>query len=243
MLQHDILLEFQVFNFDSNLSAINVGRGGRSSWLPDINLEPPPLAAAVASSSEDVPSSSRTQSLEMDMLLSHAQPKSNLSPPKPDPTARWVKRLKTSSDSTAQGTKTLNLSENSSHEKEGAILRSIFKKRPTGKEMVLSDGSGNSSKEEENLSQDPPKKSKEVLLSQIWIKRWLSNGSQNSQKKDEAAVVCEPQKSKSSSVDDLRKKQFPSIAAKALMGKSMTSFQSCDVQKRGSFTVWNSKAF
>ncbi|KAL1558019.1 hypothetical protein AAHA92_08536 [Salvia divinorum] len=194
----------------------------------------------VASSSEDVPTSSRTQSLEMDMPLFQAeQPE-----PKSTPSARWVKRLKNSSDCSSRGTKTLNLAESLSHEKKRAFFRSILSKgfvssEPTpkehhGKEMFLSDGSGNSSKEDEHLS---PSKSKELLLSHVWIKRWLCNRSQVPQEKPETRVVCEPQVMKSSA-DDLQKKQFPSIAAIAVMGKSMAAFHSCELQKRGSLTVW-----
>ncbi|KAH6756091.1 hypothetical protein C2S53_004352 [Perilla frutescens var. hirtella] len=258
----------KVFNLDNNVSpridvassSRDVGHRWRSSGIPDINLEVPALPA-VASSSEDVPTSSRTQSLEMDMLLAQAEqpePKSNLflqDSPKLDPTARWVKRLKlSSSDSSAQGTKSSNLVESLSREKKRVFFRSNLKKgiarsettpeEQHGKEPFLSDGSGYLSKEGGHLSPDPPKKSKEMLLSHVWIKRWLSNGTQISQKKPEAVVVCEPQSLKSSPEDDeLQKKQFPSIAAMALMGKSMTGFQSCELQKRGSFTIWNTKAF
>lgn len=251
--------EFQVFNLDNNLSprivvasSREVGRRWMSSELPEINSELPALPV-VKSSSEDVPTSSRTQSLEMDMLLAQAEqpePKSNLSPddsPKPDPTTRWVKRLKlSSSDSSAQGTKSLKLAEKSSHDKRRDIFRSILRKGITreqhGEETFLSDRSGSLSKEDEQVSPEQPKKSKELLLSHVWIKRWLRNGPQIPRRKPETVVVCEPQSLKAS-LDDLQKKQFPSIAAMALMGRSMTGFQSCELQKRGSFTIWNTNNF
>ncbi|XP_042068120.1 uncharacterized protein LOC121811348 isoform X1 [Salvia splendens] len=226
-------------NSDNNLSpwvnaasAREVRRCWASSRLPP-----------VASSSEDVPTSSRTQSLEMDMPMFQAeQPEL-----KSTPSSRWVKRLKNSSDCSSRGTKTLNMAESLSHEKKRAFFRSILNKgfvssEPTpkqhhGKEMFLSEGSGNSSKEDEHLSPNLPSKSKELLLSHFWIKRWLCNGSQVPREKPETPVVCAPQVLKSSAYD-LQKKQFPSIAAIAVMGKSMAGFQSCELEKRGSLTVW-----
>lgn len=252
VLQHNMMDEFQVFNRDNNLSprivvassSREVGRRWMSSKLPEINLELPALPV-VANSSEDVPTSSRTQSLEMDMLLAQAEqpePKSNLSP-KPDPTTRWVKRLKlSSSDSSAQGTKSMKLADKSSHDKRRDFFRSILKKgiarEQYDDETFLSDRGGSMSKEDEQVSPEQPKKSKELLLSHVWIKRWLRNGPQIPQRKPDTVVICEPQSLKSS-LDDLQKKQFPSIAAMALMGRSMTGFQSCELQKRGSFTIWN----
>ncbi|XP_057783113.1 uncharacterized protein LOC131000978 [Salvia miltiorrhiza] len=235
----------KILNIDNNLSpwidvassSREVGRRWTSSGLP-----------AVASSSGDMPTSSRTQSLEMDMHLSQAEPPEQ----KSTPSARWIKRLKNSSDCSSQGTKTFNLAESLSHEKKRVLFRSILNKsivcsEPTpkehhGKKTFLSDGSGNLTKDDEHFSPDLPKKTKELLLSHVWIKRWLCNGSQMSQKKAETRVVCEPQDLKSS-MDDLQKKQFPSTAAIALMGKSMTGgSQSCELQKKGSLTVWKTNA-
>lgn len=243
------LFLFVFLSLDGLQQGFNIGKNSsprfdvassrwKSTGLPDINLE---LPASPGSSENAGPSSSRTQSLEMDVLLAHADhptPKSNDS----DPTTRWVKRLKvTSSDSSGRGTETTNLAENSSHDKKQAFFRNVLKNsitssEPTprkilGKEIMLFD---RSQKEEEE--------GKEVLLSHAWIKRWLRNGSQISEKKPEAIVVCEPQSSKMS-VDDLQKKQFPSIAAMALMGKAMSGYQTCELKKRGNFTVWKTKGF
>ncbi|KAG8368220.1 hypothetical protein BUALT_Bualt15G0022500 [Buddleja alternifolia] len=198
--------------------------------VPDINLELP------ASLSENAcPGSSRTQSLEMDKLLANADriiPKSNLSMENSqDPGNRWVKRLKlNSSISSAQGTKGSNLAENLSHEKVSKLFTKILKSGIASEEPMQSH------------KEDTKKKGKELLLSHTWIQRWLSNRSRITEKKPEAVVVCEPQRSKLT-VENLRKEQFPSIAAMALMGKAITCFQPCELQKRGSFTIWNTKAF
>ncbi|PIN03802.1 hypothetical protein CDL12_13332 [Handroanthus impetiginosus] len=242
------------FNIDSSLSPKTalreVGRRRVNTGLPDINLELPALPAIASSSENARPSSSKTQSLEMDMLLAHAeQPKrkSNLCPDdssEANPTSRWVKRLKpSSSNSFAKGAKISNLAENSSHDKTRKFFRSILETsinntEPTprkhhGKETILSE-------KNEDSTVDPAKNGKESLLAHTWIKRWLRNGSRITQKKPQMVVTCEPQSLK---LDDLQKKQFPSIGAMALMGKAMNGFQSCELQKRGSFTIWNTKAF
>ncbi|KAL8540219.1 hypothetical protein ACS0TY_001701 [Phlomoides rotata] len=214
----------------------------KRTGLPDINLELPASPAAATSSENAGPGSSRTESLEMDVLLAHAEHptlKSNLSPNSSDPTTRWVKRLKQStSDSSGRGTKSSNLAENLSRDKKRGFFRNVLKNSITSSESTPSKILG-----KEPISSDRSQKEdeegKELLLSHSWIKRWLRNGSQISEKKPEAIVVCEPK----TSVDDFQKKQFPSIAAMALMGKAMSGYQSCELQKRGNFIVWNSKAF
>ncbi|XP_011092806.1 uncharacterized protein LOC105172898 isoform X2 [Sesamum indicum] len=254
------------FNIKSTLStridvasSKEVGRVWTDTSIPDINLEPPALQAAASSSENMAPSSSRTQSLEVDVLLAHSDqpnPKPNLSQndsSKADPTNRWVKRLKlSSSGSSAQGTKSSNSAENSSHDKIRKGFRRFVGSSITGsvptprkhhdKETILSDQRADLSKEDGNTIVDTVKNGKELLLSHAWINRWLRCGSSNPQRKPETVVICEPQTSKLA-LDDLQKKQFPSIAAMALMGKAMSGFQSCELQKRGCFTIWNTKTF
>ncbi|KAL0376159.1 UNVERIFIED_CONTAM: F-box protein [Sesamum calycinum] len=254
------------FNIKSTLStridvasSKEVGRVWMDTSIPDINLEPPVLHAAASSSEDMGPSSSRTQSLEVDVLLAHSDqpnPKPHLlqnDSSKADPTNRWVKRLKlSSSGSSAQGTKSSNSAENSSHDKIRKGFRrfvgsSITSSEPTptkhhNEETIISDRRADLSKEDRNTVGDTVKNSKELLLSHAWIKRWLRYGSRTPQRKPETVVICEPQTSKLT-LDDLQKKQFPSIAAMALMGKAMNGFQSCELQKQGCFTIWNTKTF
>ncbi|KAK4424131.1 F-box protein [Sesamum alatum] len=254
------------FNIKSTLStridiasSKEVGRLWTDTSVPDMNLEPPALLAAASSSENMGPSSSRTQSLEVDMLLANsdqANPKPHLAQndsSKADASNRWVKRLKlSSSGSSAQGTKSSNSAENSSHDKMRKGFRrfhasSITSSEPTpgkhqDKETIQSDRSADLSKEDRNTTIDTVNKGKELLGSHAWIKRWLRCESSTPPKKPETVVICEPQTSKLA-LDDLQKKQFPSIAAMALMGKAMSGFQSCELQKRGCFTVWNTKTF
>ncbi|XP_076937079.1 uncharacterized protein LOC143604508 [Bidens hawaiensis] len=64
-----------------------------------------------------------------------------------------------------------------------------------------------------------------------WIQRWSPKHKQN-QKTDETSNVT---------TDEYQKKQFPSVAAMALMGKAMTGLPQCKMQKQESFAVWNTK--
>ncbi|KAL3843442.1 hypothetical protein ACJIZ3_000845 [Penstemon smallii] len=221
-------------NMELNLPprvAANSSREVGHRWLHDINLEPPALPTE-ANLSENVGfSSSRTQSLEMDMLVANAQPNFNLNLDDSiisDPSNRWVKRLKLSSSKSA------NLAQNSSHEKMSKFFSTILKNRISSPNpcQMLSTKSG-------DFPVDAIEKGKNLMLSKAWIQRWMSK---NSRKKAESLVVYEPQSSKLA-MEEIEKKQFPSIAAMALMGKAMGGFQQCELQKRGSITVWNTKGF
>ncbi|XP_073286993.1 uncharacterized protein [Primulina huaijiensis] len=231
---------------------------GPKTKLPDINLELPALAAAKAASSENSgPSSSKTQSLEMDMLMAHAEPSkpnSNLSledSREADPGNRWVKRLKlSSSQSSSRGMNSSNPTENS-HDKKmkkyfGRILTTgipssePYSRKHHGKESMVLDNKGTLSKQNTEIRVSSIKKNSELLLSQPWIQRWRHGESRSSREYTERMAVCALQSSKLT-LEDHHKKQFPSIGAMALMGKAMRGFQPCDLQKRGSFTVWNTK--
>ncbi|CAA2996296.1 Hypothetical predicted protein [Olea europaea subsp. europaea] len=254
----------KVINIDSNLpprfNVASCKEVRRKTELPDINLELPALPAAASSSNDAGPSSSRTQSLDMDLLLAHAEQPSTSKHVissddslKTDPTTRWVKRLKASaSDSYAHGTKSSDVGKNPSHEKVKRLFGRILTDSITNSEPVvdehseklltLSDKIGDLPRKDESSFMDLSKEGKKLLLSHSWIKRWLHKGSRSPQKKPEAVVICEPLRSKLSS-EDLQKKQFPSIAAVALMGKAMNGFEPCELQKRGSSITWNTRAF
>ncbi|XP_075475532.1 protein PHOTOPERIODIC CONTROL OF HYPOCOTYL 1-like [Primulina tabacum] len=212
--------------------------------LPDLNLDLRPLPATVTSSENGDPPSSRTQSLEMDLLLTHAkQPKHPSSPslddsPVANPGNRRVKRLKLSSLHSAQGTKSSSKDETSFQEKLndnfGSIRGSavISSEKPTFRKPQGKD---------QYLSVNPSEKDPGLLLSHAWIQRWQHNGSSSTKNESSAKMFCDPQSS-NLTLKGLQNKQFPSIAAMALMGRAMSVFQPCELQKRGSLTVWNAKA-
>lgn len=257
----------KVIRTDSDLpSQINVASSSEvgcywSNKLPNRNLELPALEAAAANSTDNArPSSSRTKSLDMDVLVTHATHPSNLkSNPIPDgsqkidPSNRWIKRLKLStSDPPAHGTKISDSGENPSHEKMSRFFRKIGKDNTTsseptlgnccGKELMVSDKTGDLSGKGNITNVDPIIIDKDSLLSHTWVQRWLHNGSTITQKKSKSLVICEPQSSKLA-LENLQEKKFPSVAAMALMGKAVTGFQPCELRNRGSFVVWNTRAF
>ena len=230
------------------------GHRRHSIKLPDINLELP----ALPSGDNVDPSSSRTQSLDMETLLAHAeQPSQSESDcyaggsSKPEPSNRWIKRLRLSaSESFSLGTKSSNMGKESRHEKSnlssGKILKgSVVNSEPTvsklpGKELMVLDDATALRRYGESSSTDAAKKGKDTLTSLSWIRRWYHNQSGMPQKKTDAMVVFEPQSSKLAS-EDRQDKQCPSIAAMALMGKAMNGFQTCEFRRRGSFIVWNTR--
>ncbi|KAF7126971.1 hypothetical protein RHSIM_Rhsim11G0179000 [Rhododendron simsii] len=234
-----------------------VGHRWPITTLPDINEEVPVLPVAGSSLDNEEPTTSRTQSLDAQHLLSHTeqatQSKSAHCPDDPtrlEPGSRWLKRLKLSaSDSFVLGTKSSNLGELPSHEKVNKLFGKIFEGSKSSSSETMSHK--NHGKEERakdqtaivllNGESSSAKKGRDILLSNPWIQRWCRGGTHQT-KKAEAMVVCEPQSTKVE-FDDLQNKQFPSIAAMALMGKAMSDFQPCKVRRRGSFVVWNTKGF
>ncbi|GER28570.1 F-box family protein [Striga asiatica] len=192
------------------------------------------------------PYSSKTQSLEMDMLLANAEhiisKPSTINPDILDPSNRWVKRLKTSSPNlnpSSRGTKISRPDEifsddNKMRSQLRNILNSgIISSGPDNKHEGKKKISGDKNEDEEFDMVCGGKESKELLLSNAWIKRWLAKGVTD--KKTDA--------SGDSNGDKLENKRFPSIGAMALMAKAMRGLPACEIQKRGPITVWNTKTF
>ncbi|XP_041010257.1 uncharacterized protein LOC121254331 [Juglans microcarpa x Juglans regia] len=226
--------------------------------LCDINQALPDLPALASPVDCRETSPSRTKSLDVEhLLLSHVeQPGISKSSDCPDghlgpePSSRWVKRLKLSSCSSAHGTKSSKLEEASSHEKVKKFFSKVLKcgttsSDPTmgrchGKEQMALDQNAIFLRNGHPSTVDSVKKSQHVTLSNPWIRRWCHNSATSPRKTPKSVVVCQPQCSKAT-LDDFQKKQFPSVAAMALMGKAMRGFRSCEFRKRGSLIVWNSK--
>ncbi|GKV21134.1 hypothetical protein SLEP1_g31142 [Rubroshorea leprosula] len=225
--------------------------------LPDINQEPftVPVAASLVDERETSPS--RTLSLDAEHLLSHAeQPTDSKSTACPDAhlgtelRSRWIKRLRVgSSDSLDHATKRSKTGESSSQEKVKEIFSKSLKCSMTSSGpsegrcqvkpcraldqtvMLLKNGDSSS-------STDLVRKSHDITLSHSWIQRWAKNGAASPKRKPKTMALCEPKSSKEA-LDEYQKKQFPSIAAMALMGKTMSGFHPCEFKRRGSLIVWN----
>lgn len=147
-----------------------------------------------------------------------------------DPNSRWVKRLK--SNSIAVGTKSSKFGETSSPQMANVFFGKIAKGSISNTELTLGNGESSSAKKEGDV----------ITLSHPWIQRWRYNRAVAPQKKHKVED-CAPQRSKAVALEDVEKKQFPSIAAMALMGKAMNGFQPCEFRKRASFLVWNTMSY
>ncbi|KAK2665345.1 hypothetical protein Ddye_003919 [Dipteronia dyeriana] len=223
------------------------GGGLPKTELPDINEELP----AVTSSVEDrETSSSKTQSLDVEHLLSHAElPTNSKSGAFPDglevsdPSSRWVKRLKPSaSGSSPYGTKSAKMEESCSHEKVNRFFSNSSEptmgKRP-GKEQTALDQTTVLLRNGESSSGESERKSQDICLANPWIQRLCHQRVASPMKKiREAVVVCEPQKL-NATLDEFQKKQFPSIAAMAMMGKALNYIRPCGFSKKGPYVVWH----
>ncbi|XP_019448493.1 PREDICTED: F-box protein At2g16365-like isoform X2 [Lupinus angustifolius] len=197
-------------------------------------------------------STSRTRSLDVEHLLSHADEnemsKSGNSSLGPDPSSRWVKRLKLCSPRSAHGTKSATIGETSLHAKvnntfikmKGSKTRLEPKMACHTEERMVPDlcatvlTNGKSSSTEEN-------KTAEITLSHPWIRRWCHNHDISPQKKHALTEFREPKFS--NTPEEFQKKQFPSIAAMAMMGKAMNCLNPSELMKKGPVVVWNMKGF
>ncbi|KZV17733.1 hypothetical protein F511_01542 [Dorcoceras hygrometricum] len=205
--------------------------------LRDINLELRSLPASVTSSENWDSLSSRTQSLEMDIILTHTkQPKEQSVPcldnsPVANPGNRCVKRRKlSSSHSTPQGTDSSSEDEPSLQGEPNKNFGTIFGSAVISSEPPLTQAKGK--------DQYFSVKDQEVLLSHAWIKRWQGSSTKN----ESRTVVFGVPRSSNLTLKGLQNEHFPSIAAMALMRRALSGFQPCELQKRGSLTVWYPRA-
>ncbi|RDX79119.1 F-box protein, partial [Mucuna pruriens] len=220
--------------------------------LPDINQEPHELLSQESPVVDRETSTSRTHSLDLDHFLSHADKhaRSNSvnSSLGSDPSSRWVKRLKLCTLGSAHGTESTKIEETSSHEKVNKIFGKIVKDSKTSLEpKIVYHAEGQMVQDlpvtvstNEKSSFTEVKKTVKITLSHPWIQRWSHNRAASSQKRHELAELREP-KSSNTVPEEFQKKQFPSIAAMALMGKAMNSLNPSELMKKGPVIVWNMK--
>ncbi|KAJ7978349.1 F-box protein [Quillaja saponaria] len=225
--------------------------------LPDINKEPPQLSALASPVGERDTSTSRTQSLDAEFLLYHAEQHANSRSSGchdgslgPEPSCKWVKRLMSSASGSAHGTKTSKMGEIASAEK----VCKIFSKTANGIKNGSYPENNRCHNEEEMVPAattlrnggtcfNMARETRDITLSHPWIQRWSHIQSASSHKKHEPVVSCEQQQPSKAVLEKLRKKQFPSIAAIALLGKSVSGLHPCEFIKKGSSVIWNTEAF
>ncbi|XP_061353081.1 uncharacterized protein LOC133297870 [Gastrolobium bilobum] len=215
--------------------------------VPDINQEPHELLTPESPVVDWENSTSRTHSLNVEHLSiadEQARSKSGNSSLGSDPDSRWVKRLKLCTLGSAHGTRSAKLGESSSHEKVNNIFSKIMKGSTTSLEpkivyhaegemvpdlpaTVLTNGKS---------SVTEAKKTVEITLSHPWIQRWSHNRAASSHKRHELVELREPKSSNTVLLEAFQKKQFPSIAAMALMGKALNNINPSELMKKGPIT-------
>lgn len=214
--------------------------------LPDINQELTVLPGLARSPDNMETSTSRTQSLDAECFLPNAEHSTNSkssdcpdTPVRLDPCSRWFKRLKASVS---------KVEEASSHQKFSKLFNKMLRHSKTSSEPKTSESDGKLSMSDqtaellrnaESYSTDPARKIQEITLSHVWVQRWFHNPSASPKKNPGAVAVSKPESSEAAL--DFQKKQFPSTAAMALMGKAMNGFCPCEYRKSGSSVVWNTK--
>nr|AFK35934.1 unknown [Lotus japonicus] len=214
----------------------------------DMNKEPHELLTHASPVVDRETSTSRTHSLDVEQLLSHAdenaKTKSGSSSLGPDPSSRWVKRLKLCTLGSARGTKSEQIGETSSNEK----VKNTFSKTSLETKVVCpAEGQTVPDLPATALTNGNPsfteaKKTVDITLSHPWIQRWSHSRAACSQKSHELVEFREP-KSSNTTIEEFQKKQFPSIAAMALMGKAMNGLNPSELTKKGPIIVWNTKGF
>lgn len=221
-----------------------------SSELPGMNFEFPALPASRKRLDNGEPSTSRTESLDMKTLIANAEHSESehclYSSAKTEPSYVWAKRLKLSASDSFIGTKSPSLwpSYKKSYlalarNQEGNMINSESTVDGNhGKELMVLDKTTALPRQCESFFAESSKSKGDSFLSHSWIQRWRHGQATNSKKKLEPVVFCGPQSSKLE-LEDIQKKQFPSIAAMALMAKAMRGIQPCQFRKKGSLVMWN----
>lgn len=212
--------------------------------IPDINQGPLVLHTLTRSLDDRETSSSRTQSLDAEHLLSHVKE------PGEEPSTRWVKRLKSCSSDSALGTKSEKIGETSSHGKVNMIFSKIMKGSKTSLDpkLISLTEEQNAADILETVSSNgkstfvKTKQTVEVALSHPWIRRWSHDSAASSPTdRGESMELQKPHSSDNVMEEGFQKKQYPSIAAMALMGKSMGNLHPCQFVKKGPLLVWNTE--
>ncbi|KAK9129828.1 hypothetical protein Sjap_010315 [Stephania japonica] len=217
----------------------------KTEWHEFIQSSPS-LAVAESSMENRGASSSRTESLDAEHLLSYDEQPNNSSASKPDSgetSNRWVKRLKLSaSDSTPPGVESSRMraeafSTGSTNRSKPVLIK------PVDKGSLEMDENSVKERKTEPLSiNSAVKELRNQTLSHPWIRRWSHNQAATGKSKVTEAVICEPQ-SLEASLDEFQRKKLPSIAAMALMGKATNCFQPCQLRRKGPVVVWTTDSF
>ncbi|XP_068637816.1 uncharacterized protein [Aristolochia californica] len=226
--------------------------------LPYPNDEFPTVSAVARSLGSKELSTSPTESLDVENFLSQIkQQPDNVNcysqpeiPPTPSSCSRWVKRLRTSSsDSQPLGTYPWKAREELHGENINKLFTRIMSYRKTGLDPGLGNHLGKGTLENTGIlptireasSGEPVKDHQDTnILSHFWIQRLRCKQEVAPETSRPPQVMCEPL-SYDIALEECKKKQkkqLPSIAAMAMMGKAVVE-PPCEFRKKGAFVVWS----
>ncbi|KAG2298169.1 hypothetical protein Bca4012_009374 [Brassica carinata] len=206
-------------------SSTKGGRKGNSAFprteIPDMNEEPP----LVLDTENSETSNSATQSMNVDHFLSRDCKRVRLEQ-EPEASSRWVKRLKRNSfDSSGDDeTKSLMKVEEEGNINNNNLFLEILK-------------SGINNLQPRNREPDTPQikgGEEDITLQHPWIQRWCKKKDVSTDQPEGEDGSFEPENQK-------EKKQYPSIAAMALMGKALSGLNPYGLRKTDSLMVWNAR--
>ncbi|KAE8651876.1 uncharacterized protein LOC101215624 [Cucumis sativus] len=218
--------------------------------LLDINERPPNRSTSASLMDNEESSTSKTQTLDVEHLLPNAeQPRfSNSNAPPEDCSKRekdneWVKRLRPCASESVHDTKSTKKEEDSSCDKANRLF-SKMKCSSTSSDRSRGPLRGQEQLGQEQLTiaqattivKDSRSTNREMILSSPWIRRLCHDRPAPCARNLETTVVRKSQDSKPT-LDQA----FPSIAAMALMGKTVTGLPPCEFIRRGSSLVWNNE--
>lgn len=199
--------------------------------IPDMNEEPPlvPDRENSVDGHQGETSNSATQSMNVEHFLSRDCKRVRLEP-QVEASSRWVKRLKTSPSDSSETKSMMKMKEASLGEKENnnlflEILKSgINNLQPRNQEPVVSQ------------SNDLRQGGDDITLLHPWIQRWCKKKTTSTDQPTGQEASFEPESHK-----EFEKKQYPSIAAMALMGKALSGLNPYGLRKTNSLMVWNAR--
>ncbi|XP_019056893.1 PREDICTED: F-box protein At2g16365-like [Tarenaya hassleriana] len=196
----------------SSLSPKGQGRKNQSAVqhveIPDMNQEPP-VVPVDRRGGEASTSETETQSMKMEHFLYNSLlPKeSKRVQSDPEHCSTWVKRLKTgASNFSGCGTKSMKIEEASPGENMNDFFQRIVKSNLNNPQTR--------NKEQHSALQFKNTKlvGKDITLLHPWIQRLCKNKAETSHQTAGQEVDGEPETSKETVLEEIQKKQFPSIA-------------------------------
>ncbi|WZY84545.1 hypothetical protein YC2023_030929 [Brassica napus] len=210
------------------------GRKGDSAVprteIPDMNEEPPLVMDgenSVDGHQGEETSNSATQSMNVDHFLSRGCKRVGLEQ-EPEASSNWVKRLKRNSFDSSGHDETKSLmkieEEGNNNNNNNNLFLEILK-------------SGINNLQPRNQEPDTPQikgGDDDVTLQHPWIQRWCKKKDTDQPEGEDVRFETENQK-------EMEKKQYPSIAAMALMGKALSGLNPYGLRKTDSLMVWNAR--